>query len=116
MSRDAVTISLFEPVQAHGEKIEELILRPPTGKDILASGYPYSMERNPRTGAITEVVHFPSARLLLSTMAQVPASTIDMLQAVDIMGAMEVLKAFFFYAPQRRSSQTSSPGGAGLET
>jgi hypothetical protein len=114
VARDPIDIELEEPVQAHGETITSLRLRPPSGKDLIEAGWPFSTERTARGGVVVDVVQWSAARTLLSGMAQVPASTIDALTASDKYMAVEAIKYFFLWRIQARSSPTSSNGESGL--
>jgi len=98
MPREPVTLELEEPVNAYGEMVKSLTLKSPIGSDILACGYPFSTERNPRSGTVTDAINVPAARLLLSKMAQVPEGTIDQLTALDFFKAVEIVKFFFLFS------------------
>ena len=112
MERETLNFELEKPVLAHGETITSLELKPPSGANLINSGWPFITERT-RSGDTREIIHWNAARLLLSDMAQVPPSTIDALTPSDKYLALEGLKSFFLYRTPPKSSRTSSAGESG---
>ena len=110
------TLDLDVPINSYGEMISELTIKAPLGRDILECGYPFSTERNPRTGGQTEVINVPAVRLLISRCCGVPEGTVDQLTAVDYLRLIERLKLFFYHRSPKTSSTPSSPPAAGQET
>lgn len=84
-----VTLTLKTPVQAHGGMITALTLREPTGKDIRTAGLPYNLAAD---GGIN-IAAGPMGKML-SALAEVPPSTIDMLAAPDWNAAAMVVLGF----------------------
>ena len=91
--RREITIELQTPVQAHGEMVKKLTFRRPTGADIMAlvEGYPINI--NWQTGQITP--NPPVMGQMMSTLAQVPPSTIKALDAEDWSTCAHALMGFF---------------------
>ena len=116
MSREPITVSLSEPVNAYGEMVSQLTFNSPKGSDILKCGYPWSTETNPLTRARVETINMAAMRGLASQMAQVPESTFDALDAVDVYQVVEVVKFFFHFQTQKTSSKSPSPPDDGQET
>lgn len=75
-----IIIPLKTPVMAFGEEINELKLRRPKGKDLRAI-----TSTNPM-GMMLE---------LIAAIADVPPSTVDMIDAEDIMTLAQVVAPFF---------------------
>ncbi len=105
------TIDLDAPVNSYGEMLTELTLKAPLGRDILECGYPFSTERNPRTGGQAELINVPAVRMLIARCCGVPDGTVDQLTAVDFLRLVERLKLFFYH----RSPKTSSPATSQLD-
>lgn len=115
---EPVTFDLSVPAQAHGEQITKLRLRPITGEDIAACGYPFTfanfraLEASPETAEPDVKFNAPVVINMVSRLAGVPRSTIAALPAMDIFQLGYVLFGLFFQSPQTRSSAaaSTSPG------
>jgi hypothetical protein len=86
-------VTLSSPVEAHGETLKELTFRPPTGADVDACGYPFTMGGTedspviaPVAGAITKMI---------VRLANVPASTVKALPLSDWNACAMVVLGFF---------------------
>jgi hypothetical protein len=88
-----ITISLSVPVQAHGEMVSKLTFRRPTGGDIMALGDAYPIHIDWTTGQIRP--NPPAMGDMMSTLAQVPPSTIKALDAEDWSTCAHALMGFF---------------------
>jgi hypothetical protein len=75
------------PVDAHGEKVTELVFREPTGADIVRSGNPIRLDLSMNEQAMEQQ---------MSSLAAVPPSTIKMLTARDWQTIAFELSARFF--------------------
>lgn len=74
---DPVTIVLKEPITAHGETVTQLVLKPPTLKNWRV-----------RDGAKGEV---DSIIRMISDLAGIPISSVEMLGTEDSAAAMEAV-------------------------
>ncbi len=86
---ETTTIKLRKPITAHGEDIQELKLREPTGEDIEKCGYPL---------AIGEGKAYPiaeSVSKLIARLAAIPPSSVKQLAVADYQAAMGVVLGFF---------------------
>lgn len=113
MKAEPVTVALSEPIQAHGGTLSELNIRPPTGKDLRIAGYPF---RIAGTGEKSEMV--PDAAILsrlISDLAGVPLSSVDMLTAHDWQSCMTAVSGFLAPTASRSLSTgtMSKPVGGG---
>lgn len=106
MSVRETTVTLSEPIEAHGETVTELKLRAPTGKDIRECGNPvlpgFTLTGNAST------LQYDEAKMcaMMVRLAGVPLSSIDKLSFLDwTMVARAVLT---FLAPEAPKSGTSS--------
>ena len=88
-----ISIDLTTPVQAHGETIKKLTFRRPTGGDIMALGDNYPIHIDWTTGLIRP--NPPAMGEMMSTLAQVPPSTIKALDAEDWSTCAHALMGFF---------------------
>lgn len=104
---EPITIQLSEPVQAHGETITSITLRPPRGKDLIECGVPADAEGRPDERR---------AAALISRLAAVPPSTLEAMAARDFMAVMTALVPFFQEpeAAPSSSSDTSTLPGTGI--
>lgn len=89
MSRPPVTVKLTEPIMAHGEKMTELTIRAPTGKDARIHGVPYQVGHG---GAL--IIDGDAMSRLLVDLCQVPLSSIDSLSFQDWNAAMQAVLGF----------------------
>ena len=106
--------------ETHGlhltEKVTRLEMRRPTGKEILACGYPFYIVTNMRTGEVSEKFDAECLIVLAATCCNVLKSSIERLDCVDINHIAMVMYGFFHTGPsQKLSSDTSKPHG-GPET
>lgn len=85
-----VEVPLATAVQAHGETIHVLALRPPRGGDIAAAGVPFRIGQD---GEVT--LHAPAIAALIVRLGDVPRSTVDTLSAADWAACAQVIMGFF---------------------
>ena len=83
-SREPVTVSLRFPVEAHGETIDAITFRRPTGGDLIACD------------GLGEIAM--SAKLI-ERCGNVPPSTIKALDALDFGACAEAVAGFFVSFP-----------------
>ena len=88
-----ITIDLTTPVMAHGDMVKKLTFRRPTGGDIMALGDNYPIHIDWTTGLIRP--NPPAMGEMMSTLAQVPPSTIKALDAEDWSTCAHALMGFF---------------------
>lgn len=118
MELEPVIFELSAPAQAHGELITKLTLRPVTGADIKACGYPFTfgnfraLEAAPDTAEPDVRFNAPVVIAMISRLAGVPTSTVKSLSGMDIFQLGWVLFGLFFQSPQTKSSNaaSTSPG------
>ena len=82
-------VVLRKPVQAHGETIDTLTFREPTGEDIIACGYPLQMgdgAATPIAGVIAKYI---------GRLGGIPASSVGRLSASDFQACMAAILPFF---------------------
>ncbi|AOY00099.1 phage tail assembly protein [Jeongeupia sp. USM3] len=84
-----ITVKLSAPVRAHGEEVNELVLRAPTGKDIREVGLPYAIGDGRVLFESAVIAQF-AVRL-----AGVPMSAIDALSPADWQSVMTAVVGFF---------------------
>ncbi|MCA1452835.1 phage tail assembly protein [Bradyrhizobium sp. BRP22] len=88
-----VVIDLTTAVMANGEMIKQLRFRRPTGGDIMSMGEGYPINIDWSTG---QVRPNPAVMgMMMSTLAQVPPSTIKALDAEDWSTCAHALMGFF---------------------
>jgi hypothetical protein len=88
-----MVVNLSAPVQAHGETITKLTFRRPTANDLIALGdgvYPVNVF--PGAGIR---LNSPAMAELMTSLAQVPMSTIKQLEAKDFTTCAIMLTPFF---------------------
>jgi hypothetical protein len=87
--RPATTVALSTPVQAHGDQVVTLTLRPMTGRDLRVHGLPLITTRDGDSIVNTKVVASLAAEL-----AGVPLSTIDQVEAGDFVELVAAVTGF----------------------
>jgi len=88
-----ITVKLRKAVMAHGEMVKSLTFRAPTGGDIMALGEHYPLLIDFNTGEV-RLNPMPMG-MIMSTLAQVPPSTIRLLTAKDWSTCAVALLGFF---------------------
>ena len=76
---------LSKPVEAHGEQVQVLILREPTGKDVIDFGLLEGFDADQFVPLVTRLAAVPTP-----TIARIPAS--------DVLRLGTVLSRFFVWA------------------
>lgn len=110
-----VKVTLSKPIQAHGETIAELSLRPPNGGDIRRTGAPFRVDT---LADGTERADFNTSAMaaLIVRLANIPPNSVDELDARDFIRLMNVIAGFFGEAsPEKSSTDTSSSPGSTAE-
>jgi hypothetical protein len=88
-----ITVKLRKAVMAHGEMVKSLTFRAPTGGDCMMLGEHYPLLIDLQTGDI-RINPMPMGQIM-STLAQVPPSTIRLMLAKDFMKCAVALLGFF---------------------
>jgi len=88
-----VVIKLAVPVQAHGEMLNEIKFRRPTGKDAMALGDQYPIHIYWTTGEVRP--NPPAMGEMMSRLAAVPLSTIENMDMEDWSTCAFALMGFF---------------------
>jgi hypothetical protein len=88
-----IVVELTSSVQAHGETINKLIFRRPTGGDLMALGDGWPININYQTGTITP--NAPVMGMMMAQLASVPPSTIKNLSSDDWATCAWQLMRFF---------------------
>lgn len=88
-----LVIELTTPVQAHGETLNKITFRRPTGKDIMAIGDSYPIHIDWNTGVVRP--NPPAMGQMMSLLAAVPPSTIEKMDAEDWSTCAHALMGFF---------------------
>lgn len=112
--RNPVTVTLTEPIEAHGDKnVTSLTLRAPNGRDMRLAGYPFQVTRNGQENDLE--MDAAAGALMISQLAGIPPTSVDEMNAFDFTACMGAIMGFFAPAsPNSPSSDTSSSrdGGA----
>lgn len=103
---EKVTVQLRTPVQAHGEEISSIALRPPKGADIVACGYPFHIG-----GDEASPVMIPQAGVIaryIARLGSVPPSTVGQLDPRDFNDLLGVVGRFFGDGTETSRTETAS--------
>jgi hypothetical protein len=105
---NSVKITLTKPIQAHGQEVKELTLRPPTGGDIRRCGMPYRLVSKTDGGNATEFDTDVVAKYVVA-LAGVPAPSVDALTPTDFQSCInEVMNFFMPSVPDAPSIDTGN--------
>lgn len=91
---EPVSVPLSTPVEAHGETLAVLTLRPPKGRDIRLAGVPYAITQD---GDVR--IDGAAMAKMIAALAGVPPSVVDGLSSEDWNTAMMAVLGFFGTAP-----------------
>ena len=86
---ETTTITLKKPIEAHDETVTELSLRPPVGRDITRCGLPIATTGESGKVDTTVVASY------ISTLGNIPPSSVATLDGADFMAALLVVVGFF---------------------
>jgi Phage tail assembly chaperone proteins, E, or 41 or 14 len=100
-------IKLEEPVEAYGEKVFEITLRAPTGKDIRKAGVPFRSWSD-ENGTTYNGADPQAIASLVALMGNIPPSTVDQLSAPDWLACMEGVTGFFNRSDGTAGSTTAT--------
>ena len=101
-----VSVTLSQPIKAHGRDVSELSLRPLTGRDLRICGAPYRIGRAGEEG----IVDAQAVSAMISELAGVPISSVDQLAAVDWFACWSAIQSFLETSSSGTSTaNTSSP-------
>lgn len=83
------TFALSSTISAHGDDVNSLVLRTPTGKDVRELGFPYKMMSDGL------VILSGVTAVYISRLASIPMSSVDQLSAPDMNDLGTVIAGFF---------------------
>jgi hypothetical protein len=98
-----LTIALSKPIRAYDKELHELVLREPTGEDMITIGNPVLLNMFVDPPVIT--YDMAKVAAMLAKLSNVPSSSIATMDTNDLAGACFVIAPFF--VPKMR--KTSSP-------
>jgi hypothetical protein len=104
---DTITLTLSEPIQAHGKEITTLEFRRPTGATIRRCGAPTKMQRV-EGGEPVVLLDMDSYARYVAECAQIPAPSVDQLAAEDFFACVGVVDGFFGQSKTREESGTDT--------
>jgi Phage tail assembly chaperone proteins, E, or 41 or 14 len=106
------TIKLQTPVEAYGEKVHEITLREPTGKDIRKAGVPFRSWQD-ENGTTYNGADPQAVATLVALMGNIPPSAVDQLSAPDWLACMEGVTSYFNRADGQAESTTATGMSSG---
>ena len=106
---DTVTLTLSEPIQAHGKEITTLEFKRPNGATIRRCGAPTKIQRV-EGGEPVVLLDMDSYARYVSECAQIPAPSVNQLSAEDFFASVGVIDGFFGQSktPKKPGTDTSS--------
>ena len=108
-------LKLKTPINAHGEVVDSLTFRDPTGADLVACGVPFTISMN-GGGAGRIEPDMKAMATWISKLASIPPSSVATLSFVDMAAASAKVSGFFMAAIPELFSTTSSASDIGGET
>ncbi len=81
-----ITVPLGTPIQAHGEEVKQLTIRPPTGRGIQRCGFIADANGRVNTKVVGEYI---------SELAGIPPASVNELEGEDFLAAMAAVCGFF---------------------
>lgn len=93
--REPVTIRLSSPVTVIDREISEIALRPPTGKDLIATGNPMAINLDGGPGGINFDTKVMAA--MIARLGNLTVTAVEDMAAEDFMAA--ALAVMVFLAP-----------------
>ena len=99
MADDKVSITLRQPIPAHGEDVTELSFRTPTSQDIIDIGSPVKLDMASDPPGVSHDERRMAQ--MMARLAAVPPSSIAKLHHSDFLEAEWLLTPFFIPRPGR---------------
>lgn len=100
------TITLQTPIEAHGEKLTQLVLRKPTTAELCLHGQPYTAVK---TGGGGIKADYAVCAALIAAICAIPPSSVEQLDMADFDEAAMTLVGFTGRAPRAASPSGSPP-------
>jgi hypothetical protein len=106
VAEETKTVPLAKPIAAHGETLNELVLRRPTVKELRACGQPYRVSGAGEGGSVQ--ADYNACAKLLAAICGVPPSSIDEMDSGDFDDACMILVGFTKPAPREATASASA--------
>jgi hypothetical protein len=100
-------VKLAKPITAHGQSVTSLTLADPTAGDLFKSGVPFKVE-TVRDGGTRTVYDTGAIRNMISRLANIPTSSVDMMTPGDFMKCANIIVNFTASAPETSSIEPSN--------
>jgi hypothetical protein len=107
-----MTVTLTEPIQAHGKEVGALEFRKPNGNDVRLCGYPFTITPND-DGSTTIKPDAGAISAMIARLAGIPPSSVGQLNFLDWNNCMGEVFSFFGQALPTSSSAASTLRGSG---
>lgn len=104
---DPVNVTLRKPILAHGKTVDALTIAPLTAKELRSCGFPFRTIYG-ADGTRGEDWNGPVLSSLIGTLAQIPTSSVDMMDPRDWRDCVFAISGFF--ADTSPTISSGSPG------
>ena len=106
---DTVTLTLAQPIKAHGKDLTALEFKKPNGATIRRCGAPTKIQRADNGDAVM-LLDMDSYARYIGECAQIPGPSVVMLSSEDFFACVGVIDGFFGQSrtPQEAGAATSS--------
>jgi len=106
MADETIKIPLSKPITAHGETLNEIVLRRPTVKEMRTCGQPYCVSSGGNGGSMQ--ADYNACAKLLAAICAVPPSSIDEMDGGDFDDACMILVGFTKPGPRAATASPSA--------
>jgi hypothetical protein len=103
-----MTIPLSRSYEAHGETINKLELREPTGDDLFTCGMPMRMVANEATGQTEIIVSMPEMLSVLSRISDVPRGVFKQMPSHEAFKVVNAALPLFLAGPEEAGTDQSN--------
>ena len=86
---DNLTVILTEPIKAHGQELEEITFKEPTGEEIMVCGYPLQIADGSAIPITTAIGKY------ISKLTGIPPNAVKKLHRNDFAKCTEIVLGFF---------------------
>ncbi|HEY1709582.1 MAG TPA: phage tail assembly protein [Rhizomicrobium sp.] len=97
------TVPLLNPIDAHGETITALQIRPPVGMQIRLCGCIYKIIQREDEDSVFDINRAAVGRYIVA-LADIPSSSVDLLSLADFDTAQDAILAFFNSGKQAKQT------------
>lgn len=109
---ESIRVKLSKPIQAHGEEVREITLRPPLAKDVMEIGSPQLLLPGSDGASVAIEVRAKLIGQYIVRLAGIPLSSVQSMDLPDFMRCQGEIMGFFGNGAETETESSSSPASS----